>query len=139
MSNFRDKSNDEQDKAAFLELMTKKNGNAYAAYTQLGIPWTRIYAWKKEDPEFDAKMKEIKKHEVKWVEDRMHKLIEDGNYNMIQFFLKTQAKDEYGDTQKIEVTTGTNVEQALESLAAQVSGAENKSLDQIKAAPEESK
>lgn len=135
----RDRSNDEEDKQTFLDLLVTKNGNMYAAYTQLNIPLSRITLWRKEDPEFEAKIKEIKQHEIKWVESRMHKLIEDGNFNMIQFFLKNQARDEYGDTQKIEVTTGTNVEQALESLAAQVSGAENKPLDQPKADTEESK
>ena len=127
-------------KIMFLMNLENENGNIYKAMKLSEVSLYKIKKWRQDDPEFDYRMNELSELEVRWVEDKLKEKINEGNVSSIQFFLKTKGKDfGYGDTQKIEVTTGTNVEQALESLAAQVSGAENKSLDQTKADPEESK
>lgn len=122
---FRDRSADVEDKAKFLELLQELHGNIYAAYTQLGIPYTRFYEWRKTDTEFSAEIDKIKLDTVRWVEDKMFEAIAKGDKDLMKFYLKTHKDGQklgYLETKKIEadVKGYVDVEQTLEDMASQL-------------------
>lgn len=93
-------------KEQFLELLEEKNGNLYATYTTLGLPYNRFARWREEDKDFDAAIEKIKNKTKQWVESKLFAFIEGSigdpqtQARMTQFYLKCQG----GYTEKKEVT-----------------------------------
>lgn len=120
---FRDRSEDEAIKAAFLEKLEENHGDLYNTYTSMGIKYNRFYEWRKTDPEFDAAIDRIKIDQVRWIEALMFKKIEEGDKDLMKFYLKTHKYGQqtgYVETKKIEaeVKGQVDVEKQLEEMAA---------------------
>lgn len=119
---FRDRSGDEEMKALFLEKLEENHGDLYGTYTSLGIKYNRFYEWRKTDPEFDAAIDRIKIDQVRWIENLMFKKIEEGDKDLMKFYLKTHKYGQqtgYVETKKIEaeVKGQVDVEKQLEEMA----------------------
>ena len=99
-------------KEQFLELLEKNNGNLYATYTALELPYNRFARWRDEDKDFDAAIEKIKNKTKQWVESKMFQFI-DGTIGdpqtqarMTQFYLKTQGG--YSETKRVEADINTS-------------------------------
>lgn len=100
-------------KEDFLKALDEENGNEYAAYTKLGLPFNRYMQWRKEDEAFEAAIQECKVKTTEWVENKMfdfiHGKISDPQTQarMVQFYLKCKAG--YSETKNINANvTGAN-------------------------------
>ena len=93
-------------KEQFLELLTENNGNLYATYTALKLPYNRFAQWREEDKEFAEAIEKIKNRTKEWVESKMFDFISgtagdsQSQARMVQFYLKTQCG--YSETKRIE-------------------------------------
>ena len=61
-----------------------------------------MYAWRKEDPEFEASLQSVTEIVLDFAESALHKQINSGNPASTIFFLKTRGK-ERGYTEKMEI------------------------------------
>lgn len=116
---------DIEKKKAFIDLLEEEHGGLYAAASKLAIPMSKIRKWRNEDAEFDAAVNEVTDTEVRWVEYKLHDLIEQGNVTATTFFLRTKGKSYgYQESQKVEaeVKGQVDVEKILEDMAMQVDG-----------------
>lgn len=109
-------------KAMFLEELASQNGNCYRAYTNLGLPYNRYYAWRKEDPEFDEACEKAQKAMVKFAEDKMFELIGEGDRHMIKFYLN--CKGGYSEKKQIDVNSSNTVDinAALNDIKNELAG-----------------
>lgn len=99
-------------KEQFLELLNENNGNLYATYTALKLPYNRFAQWREEDKEFAEAIERIKNKTKEWVESKMFQFI-DGTIGdpqtqarMTQFYLKTQGG--YSETKRVEADINTS-------------------------------
>lgn len=95
-------------KEDFLAELEKQNGNCYRAYTNLGLPYTRYYRWRKEDPDFNEAVENLQLGMVQVVEDRMFQLIQEGNAGLVKFYLS--AKGNYAEKKQIEINSSNTVD-----------------------------
>lgn len=80
-------------KKAFLEALTETLGTISLACQKIHIGRTTIYSWIKDDKEFAKAIEEIQnEYVVDYVESKMLKKINEGESNMIMFFLNNKAK-----------------------------------------------
>lgn len=93
-------------KEDFLAELEKCHGNCYKAYSNIGLPYGRYYAWRKEDPEFNEACERLQQSMVKLAESKMFELINEGNPSMIKFYLN--CKGNYNEKKEIKVDS-TNV------------------------------
>lgn len=110
-------------KEDFLELLEKNNGNLYATYTALKLPYNRFAQWRNEDEEFAAEIEKIKNKTKQWVEDIMFSIIKgkkgvdaQTQARMVQFYLKTQGGYSEHKTIELQGDTTVNVADAIESI-----------------------
>lgn len=89
-------------KAKFLRSLRSKMGVVSAASQECNISRTTHYEWIKIDPVYRAKVAEINEHAIDFVESKMFEGINNGDRQLIQFFLSTRGKKR-GYTTKIEV------------------------------------
>lgn len=89
-------------KAAFLRSLKAKLGVVSAASQDCNISRTTFYEWLKTDSEFRKKVDLINEHAIDFVESKMFEGINNGDRQLIQFFLSTRGKRR-GYTTKIEV------------------------------------
>jgi hypothetical protein len=79
-----------------LQALEARLGVVEAAARDAGIASSTFRLWIKEDPEFAAKVAEIKATALDFVEDKMFAAIKawkSGAAQLVQFYLKTQGKE----------------------------------------------
>lgn len=103
-------------KQDFLEELERQNGNCYATYTKLGIPYNRYYDWRKTDPEFDEACEKMQQSTVKWVESKMFEMIANGNASLARFYLN--CKGGYSEKKEIKLDSNNTVDvnQTIEDI-----------------------
>lgn len=109
-------------KEIFLAELEKQKGSCYAAYNKLGLPYSRYYKWRKEDPEFDAAVREMQNSMVEFAEQRMYDLIAEGNPVLLKFFLS--ARGDYAEKKRIDVNSSNTVDinTALNDIKNELAG-----------------
>lgn len=111
-------------KEDFLKALEEEEGNEYAAYTKIGLPFNRYMQWREEDEEFVAAIKQLKTKTTQWVENKMFDFIH-GNIGdpqtqarMAQFYLK--CKGGYVETKRVEAEVKSdntvNLNDALDEI-----------------------
>lgn len=99
-------------KEDFLKALDEEEGNEYAAYTKIGLPYRRYTQWREEDEEFVKQIQLIKKKAVQWVENKMYDFIHgkigdpQTQARMAQFYLK--CKGGYTETKRVEADLSTS-------------------------------
>lgn len=99
-------------KEQFLKLLEENNGNLYATYTALKLPYNRFAQWREEDKEFAEAIERIKTKTKEWVESKMFSFIagtsgdSQSQARMVQFYLKTQCG--YTETKRVEADLSTS-------------------------------
>lgn len=86
-----------------VDALTETEGNQVMAAARLGC--CRQFIWKraKAEPAIRAAIRQGVKRRIRVAEDRLHELIEAGDFRAIRFFLITQGKDQ-GWVERQEVT-----------------------------------
>lgn len=79
-------------KALFLEGLKKTAGVQQPVVEQLGLTRQTIADWKRNDPEFDAEVDQIKEVTLDIVETQLMKKIMSGDTTSIIFYLKTKGR-----------------------------------------------
>ena len=79
-------------KALFLEGLKKTAGVQQPVVEQMGLTRQTIADWKRNDPEFDAEVDQIKEVTLDIVETQLFKKIMSGDTACILFYLKTQGR-----------------------------------------------
>lgn len=90
------------DKATFLRSLKSKLGVVSAASLECNISRTTFYDWLHNDPAFKRKVDQINEHAIDFVESKMFEGINNGDRQLIQFFLSTRGKKR-GYTTRLEV------------------------------------
>lgn len=105
-------------KDKFLEVYEKTLGTITISADQAGVNRRTFYNWMKDDKEFYSAIAQINENRDDMVEDRLMKLIQEGNSSSVQFYLdRRNAK--YKKTSKIELenVTGRSLEEQLYQMA----------------------
>lgn len=105
-------------KEMFLEKLVECEGVCYTAYKKLGLPYNVYYKWRKEDPDFDAKIHEIQNRTTDFVVSKMMDGIKKGNEKLIQFYLRTKGGFTEKRVVELQGDTTVNVTEAIESIKA---------------------
>lgn len=108
-------------KEMFLEKLVEYDGVCYQTYTNLGLPYSTYYQWRKSDADFDAKIKEIQNKTTDFVESKMMDAIKRGDTKMIKFYLSTIGG--YAEKKKVEISSGDTIDinAAIESIKSDLS------------------
>ena len=92
-------------KQAMLAALEKTLGVVSTAAKIAGIDRNLHYDWLKEDPDYAAKVAELKNVALDFAESKLHSLIDDMNPTAVIFFLKTQGKQRgYIEQNEVNVT-----------------------------------
>jgi hypothetical protein len=97
------KSNMEESKASFLDILDRSAGNISVACKQMNIARSTFYSWM-TDTVFAVRVKEIEESLVDLAETSLMKQIRDGNTTAIIFYLKCKGKKR-GYTERLEIGT----------------------------------
>lgn len=89
-------------KTHFLKVLKSSMGVVSLACKNSGISRATYYQWMNSDPDFRRKVDMINEHAIDFVESKMFEAINNGDRQLIQFFLSTRGKKR-GYTTKIEV------------------------------------
>ena len=108
MAKGRKIKNPEITKEDFLKALEESNGNCYAAYTKIGLAYSRYYDWRKTDPEFDAACEKLQQSMVKFAESKMFELIGAGDRTMIKFYLNSRGS--YTEKKEVKVESNNTVD-----------------------------
>lgn len=88
-----------------LKALEKSLGIVTTAANQVGISRETHRKWCINDPEYAAKVEEIKDIKLDFLESKAHQRVNEGSDTMIIFMLKTQGKKRgYIEKQEVEVT-----------------------------------
>lgn len=119
-------------KEDFLRALEEEEGNEYAAYTKIGLPYNRYTQWRNEDEEFVKAIQDLKNKARQWVENKMYDFINgkvgdaQTQARMVQFYLK--CKGGYSETKRIEADIQSanvvDVEATVESIRKELEGGE---------------
>lgn len=82
----------EHNKKRVLDELEGQYGIVTTACRRANVGRTQFYHWVNTDPEFAAKVKDIKEQVIDFTENKLLKAIEEGNITAILFYLKTQGK-----------------------------------------------
>lgn len=92
-------------KQAMLAALEKSLGVVSTAAKSVGIDRNLHYDWLKDDPEYSAKVSELKNVALDFAESKLHSLIDSMNPTAVIFFLKTQGKQRgYIEQNDVNVT-----------------------------------
>lgn len=90
-------------KKRFLSALESNDGHIQETCTQLGIPRSTFYLWRKEDEEFAQAVEDVFEKLVDDAETELRKRIRLGDTTAIIFFLKTKGKKRgYIEKQEME-------------------------------------
>ena len=78
---------------AFLNALGKNGNHLTNACNSIGISRTIVHKWRKNEPDFDLKYREVKEGVIDDVEGALYKKAMDGNVTAQIYFLKTQGKN----------------------------------------------
>lgn len=93
----------EANKARFLVALAECKGVMSDASRRIGISCDRPYGWLREDPDFKAKVDDIREISIDFAESALFRQIEKDIPASTIFFLKTRAKHR-GYVERTEVT-----------------------------------
>lgn len=79
-------------KARFLELFEKTMGTITVSCAEAGIERKTFYNWMDNDPHFRSAVNEIRENRGDQVEDRLMKLIQEGDPSSTRFYLDRRVK-----------------------------------------------
>tara|TARA_R100001086_G_scaffold149480_1_gene79402 strand:+ start:4028 stop:4405 length:378 start_codon:yes stop_codon:yes gene_type:complete len=97
----------EHTKKALLEALEKSLGIVTTACKKVGIGRTTYYDWYNTDPEFKAKVDDLKNVALDFAESQLHKQIQDNSTSATIFYLKTQGKKRgYVERQELDLSSG---------------------------------
>ena len=92
-------------KKEMIEALEKSLGIVTTACKKVGIARQTHYRWLEEDPDYAAKVTELKNVALDFAESKLHSLIDDMNPTAVIFFLKTQGKQRgYIEQNEVNVT-----------------------------------
>lgn len=92
-------------KKEMIEALEKSLGIVTTACKKVGIARQTHYRWLEEDPDYAAKVAELKNVALDFAESKLHSLIDDMNPTAVIFFLKTQGKQRgYIEQNEVNVT-----------------------------------
>ena len=86
-----------------VDALTETEGNQVMAAARLGCCRQLIWKRAKTEPAIRAAIRQGTKRRIRVAEDKLHELIEAGDFRAIRFFLITQGKDQ-GWVERQEVT-----------------------------------
>jgi hypothetical protein len=100
-----------------VDALTETEGNQVMAAARLGC--CRQFIWKraKTEPAIRAAIRQGTKRRIRVAEDRLHELVEAGDFRAIRFFLITQGKDQ-GWVERQEVTGAGGTELVIRFVDA---------------------
>lgn len=120
----RDRSHDQEDMAEFLEVLKENHGNLYKTYTNMpNWNYSKFYELRRNNPEFAKAIEDIKESTVRWVESKMFEKIDEGDKDLMKFYLRMQGqKQGYQEVKKVEaeVKQAIDIEKTLEDMASQL-------------------
>tara|TARA_R100000734_G_C3276057_1_gene70848 strand:+ start:383 stop:760 length:378 start_codon:yes stop_codon:yes gene_type:complete len=97
----------EHTKKAMLDALEKSLGIVTTACKKVGIGRTTYYDWYNTDPEFKAKVDDLKNVALDFAESQLHKQIQDNSTSATIFYLKTQGKKRgYVERQELDLSSG---------------------------------
>lgn len=85
----------------FLENLKKARGIICMACENTGITQSTYYRWCEADREFKEKVEDIKESQIDYVENKLLRLIENGDTTATIFYLKTKGKKR-GYSEKVQ-------------------------------------
>lgn len=92
-------------KKEMIEALEKSLGIVTTACKKVGIARQTHYRWLEDDPDYAAKVTELKNVALDFAESKLHSLIDDMNPTAVIFFLKTQGKQRgYIEQNEVNVT-----------------------------------
>lgn len=104
-----DYKNKRQHKKMLLEALKKTFGNISKACELAGISRAVYYQYYNSDKKFKESADEMPEFRKDFVENKLMKLINEGNVVATIFFLKTQAKDRgYEEGSKVQLIGDSN-------------------------------
>lgn len=95
-------------KEEFIERLYANHGNAYKTYAELGVPYSQYRDWRNEDPEFEKAVQDSRREARNYVECKLWEHIQEGDKEMIKFYLKTQGG--YSEKKQIELKSDNTVD-----------------------------
>lgn len=78
-------------KDLMIKALDKKLGNIALACQEVGIARSTYYDWMKNDPEFEARVRDTKETCIDFVESSLLNQIKNGNTSATIFYLKCMA------------------------------------------------
>lgn len=108
-------------KQDFLEELERQHGNCYAAYTKIGLAYSRYYDWRQTDKEFDEACNKMQESAVKWVESKMFELIANGNAALTKFYLNCRGNYHEKKELKIDSNNTVDVNKTIEDIKTELS------------------
>lgn len=93
MTNALRRDRRENQKEVVLMALEQSSGNVRWACFMAGIDRSTFYLYKREDPEFAARVEDIKEMLLDYAEYKLLQLIGKGSFRAIKFYLTTKGKD----------------------------------------------
>lgn len=93
MTNKRGKNRRKPSRKRIIEKIRSCRGNISLIAKEFGYSRVSVYTWIQDDEEMLSALDDAREMKKDWVELKLDKQIEQGNWKAIQFFLETQAKD----------------------------------------------
>ena len=96
---------------AIIRALKKANGHLANTAIELGVTYTTLWNWMKDDKELQAAKQDEKRKRVGIAVDALMDKIKMGDTTAIIFFLKTQCKDALDEdfSERRELTQGINI------------------------------
>lgn len=114
----RDRKSTSENKIFMLECLGKSLGIVSTAAKKAGISRETHRLWMRDDPEYAAKVAEVREDRVDFIESMAHKRVSEGSDTMIIFMLKTQGKERgYIERQDVNITTTLNEDERKARIA----------------------
>lgn len=105
----------------FFEKLEENKGGVYKTCSDLGISYNRYKKWREEDPNFTDKVLDIKNLTTQWVESKMFDKIEEGDGNMIRFYLGSQAGYNSGLNVNVSTAGVVDIQATIKHMIEQLS------------------
>lgn len=97
-------------KTELLEQLVKAKGIVTKACEAAVMPRSTYYLWYNNDPEFKAECDTINDVVLDFAEEKLYKLVEDGDTTATIFLLKTRGKKRgYVEKQEVDLRTPDGV------------------------------
>jgi len=95
---------EKQLKSQFLVRYKENMATLYITLSELSIPTSAFYRWKKDDIEFEKSIIDIQSEMLDMVEGKLMEKIEAGDLKCIMFYLRAKGGTKWNPTKHIEQT-----------------------------------